>query len=157
MLNQRQKKILELIESRPIGDQSSLLSALGENGILATQATVSRDIRKLQLKKSKKKNSDGTVTVRYVSVPQVSKEEKDNKFTQIFLHSVTSIDMAQNLVVVKTHTGMAQAFCAVLDSVNFTQVIATLAGDDTIIAVCRTTDDAQVFMDTLKTIYESTK
>lgn len=107
----RHARILDIIAEHPIETQDELLTRLREEGFKATQATISRDIKDLRLVKTL--GSDGKY--RYVSASRSSTDIRTN-FSNLFSTSVNSIDVAQNLVVIKTLSGMAQAVCAALDS-----------------------------------------
>ena len=141
----RHAKILELIEQYNIETQDELLTRLREEGFKATQATISRDIKDLRLVKTL--GSDGKY--RYVSASRSSTDIRTN-FSNLFSTSVNSIDVAQNLVVIKTLSGMAQAVCAALDSADYPSVVGTIAGDDTIFIACRTADLAVSLTEELK-------
>ena len=125
--------------------QDELLTRLREEGFKATQATISRDIKDLRLVKTL--GSDGKY--RYVSASRSSTDIRTN-FSNLFSTSVNSIDVAQNLVVIKTLSGMAQAVCAALDSADYPSVVGTIAGDDTIFIACRTADLAVSLTEELK-------
>lgn len=133
----RHSKILELISATPITTQEELLVLLKADGYDVTQSTVSRDIKKLRLHKVS--TPDGKY--RYVQEQAVKSGVKEG-FDAIFSTSVISIDYAQNIVVIKTYAGMAQAVCAAIDSMVFDSVLGTLAGDDTLIMICRTQENA---------------
>lgn len=138
MKKRRHSMILELIEKYSIGTQEELLEKLMENGFKSTQATVSRDIKELRLVKQMDENGN----YRYAQ----GKSETDeflSKFNAIFAHSVVSCDCAGNMVVIKCFTGMAQAACATFDNMEWEGLVGTIAGDDTIFALCRTEDLAQ--------------
>lgn len=122
-----------------------MLTRLREEGFKATQATISRDIKDLRLVKTL--GSDGKY--RYVSASRSSTDIRTN-FSNLFSTSVDSIDVAQNLVVIKTLSGMAQAVCAALDSADYPSVVGTIAGDDTIFIACRTADLAVSLTEELK-------
>ena len=109
------------------------------------QATISRDIKDLRLVKTL--GSDGKY--RYASANRSSTDIRSN-FSNLFSTSVNSIDVAQNLVVIKTLSGMAQAVCAALDSADYPSVVGTIAGDDTIFIACRTADLAVSLTEELK-------
>ena len=133
------------IAEHPIETQDELLTRLREEGFKATQATISRDIKDLRLVKTL--GSDGKY--RYVSASRSSTDIRTN-FSNLFSTSVNSIDVAQNLVVIKTLSGMAQAVCAALDSADYPSVVGTIAGDDTIFIACRTADLAVSLTEELK-------
>lgn len=133
MKKKRLNLMLELIEKYEISTQEEMLEKLKENGFEATQATVSRDIKELRL--IKQMNDSGVY--RYVQ----GKSEADeylSKFNAIFSHSVISSDFAGNTVVIKCYAGMAQAACASFDNMEWEGLVGTIAGDDTIFALCRT-------------------
>jgi transcriptional regulator of arginine metabolism len=138
MKKKRHSMILKLIEKYSIGTQEELLEKLRENGFDSTQATVSRDIKELRLVKQMDKKG----SYRYIE----GKSETDeylSKFNTIFAHSVISSDYAGNTVVIKCFTGMAQAACATFDNMQWEGLVGTIAGDDTIFALCRTEALAQ--------------
>ena len=141
----RHARILDIIAEHPIATQDELLTRLREEGFKATQATISRDIKDLRLVKTL--GSDGKY--RYVSASRSSTDIRTN-FSNLFSTSVNSIDVAQNLVVIKTLSGMAQAVCAALDSADYPSVVGTIAGDDTIFIACRTADLAVSLTEELK-------
>ena len=141
----RHARILDIIAEHLIETQDELLTRLREEGFKATQATISRDIKDLRLVKTL--GSDGKY--RYVSASRSSTDIRTN-FSNLFSTSVNSIDVAQNLVVIKTLSGMAQAVCAALDSADYPSVVGTIAGDDTIFIACRTADLAVSLTEELK-------
>lgn len=133
MKKKRHNMILKLIEMYVISTQEEMLDKLKENGFDSTQATVSRDIKELRLVKQMDKNG----VYRYVAGKSET-EEYLSKFNAIFSHSVISSDYAGNTVVIKCYAGMAQAACATFDNMKWEGLVGTLAGDDTIFALCRT-------------------
>lgn len=145
MKTRRQAQILDLINEYPIETQEELLQMLKENGFNVTQATVSRDIKELRLLKSL--SPDGKY--RYTSITKSASDAGDN-VRGFFNNSVVSIKSAQNMVVVKTLAGMANALCASLDNMEMTGVIGTLAGDDTIFIVCADNESADSLVIKLK-------
>ena len=137
----RQKKILELISEKSIETQEQLLQELQDSGYKSTQATISRDIKELRIIKS----LDGLGGYRY-SAPQDNGSDKfDARFRIIFRECVTSIDYAQNLVVIKTMPGLGAAAGANIDALHMPSVIGTLSGDDTALVIMRDTDCAKDF------------
>lgn len=134
MKTKRQAQILNLINEHIIETQEELLLRLKERGYPVTQATVSRDIKELRLLKSL--SADGRY--HYVTAASNTAEGKTD-FRSLFNSSVVSVKSARNIVVIKTISGMAQGICAVFDAMNYAEVLGTIAGDDTIFAVC--TDD----------------
>lgn len=137
MKQKRQQQILKIISERDIKTQEELTDALKSAGYLVTQATVSRDIKELGL--IKLSLSDGTY--KYA----VTQEEKrDNKeHISIFSKSVLSIKSAMHTIVVKTSSGMANAVAATLDSVLNNEVLGTIAGDDTILIILDSEEQAE--------------
>ncbi len=145
MKTRRQAQILELINTYPIETQEELLQRLKQNGFNVTQATVSRDIKELRLLKSL--SPDGKY--RYTSTVKNVSDTGDS-IRGFFNRSVVSVKYAQNIVVIKTLAGMANALCASLDSMELSGVIGTLAGDDTIFMVCSNTEEASKLVINLK-------
>ena len=126
MKSARHQAILDLIEKHPIERQEDLLAHLREEGFDVTQATVSRDIRDLQLVKV----ADADVT------------HSPSRFEMIFRESVLKVDYAGHLVLVKCFSGMANAACEVFDAKQWNGVVGTLSGDDTFFILMRTEDGA---------------
>lgn len=145
MKSRRHAKILDIIAEYPVETQDELLTRLKDEGYKATQATISRDIKDLRLVKTL--GSDGKY--RYVSASKNSTDIRSN-FSSLFASSVNSIDFAQNIVVIKTLSGMAQAVCAALDSNDYKAVVGTIAGDDTIFIACRSSQLAVSLTEELK-------
>ena len=145
MKSSRHEKILEIINRQPIETQDELLEALSREGCKVTQATISRDIKDLRLVKTL--GSDGRY--RYTA-SQDNTVDIRSSFSHLLITSVLSIDRAQNIVVVKTLGGMANALCAALDSMGNHSIVGTLADDDTIFIACRENDDASQLMAYLK-------
>ncbi|MEG0804740.1 MAG: arginine repressor, partial [Pygmaiobacter sp.] len=130
MKNLRHSKILELINQYPIDRQEDLLAKLKVSGFEVTQATVSRDIRQLRLVKA----ATGDGSYRYtLSNAHLAGAEAPSRFETIFRASVTGIDGAGHIVMVKCHNGMASAACEVFDLVTWDNVVGTLAGENTFI------------------------
>ena len=146
MKAKRHAKILELIGNKHINTQEELQAELGKNGFLVTQATVSRDIKELRLIKSL--SNDGSY--HYTTHQKEKGSDLSFKFHAIFSESVRGVDYAQNLVVVKCYTGMANAACAVLDAMNHEGVVGTLAGDDTIFVLMRDEKMAVALVENIK-------
>lgn len=145
MKTKRQAKILEIIQNQKVETQEDLMRALQEQGHPVTQATVSRDIKELRL--IKVQDGDG---ISSYSVVRQENKHISSKFNTIFHDSVMSIDDACNLVVVKCHSGMAQAACAAMDSLHWPTVIGTLAGDDTFVCITKSPDQAVALVEELK-------
>jgi len=145
MKTRRHSKILELIKEIDIDTQEELLRHLRESGFDVTQATVSRDIKELRLIKSLTRNGK----YKY-STGNESTGDMSNKFYLLFEDSVTDVEAAQNILVIKCEIGMAQAICAAMDTMYWQGCIGTLAGEDTIFIVCKTTEIAVNMQDELR-------
>ena len=140
MKNERQSKILEIIESEPIDTQEQLQQRLQAQGITCTQATISRDIKQLHLVKEPM----GQGRYRYAVSVQRSRLNVADKLRTIFRESIVSVDSAQNIVVIKTMSGLANAAGAALDSMDISSIVGSLAGDDTAILIMRDAESARV-------------
>ena len=139
----RQKKILELISEKNIETQEQLLKELHDCGYKSTQATVSRDIKELRIVKS----LDGLGGYRY-SVPHKHEGDRfDARFRVIFRECVTSMDCAQNLIVIKTMPSLGAAAGANIDALHMPSVVGTLSGDDTTLVIMRDNESAMDFCD----------
>ncbi len=123
----RHMKILELISSQDIETQDDLSELLRISGFEVTQATVSRDIRELKLTKSAGENG-----VYKYTLSQNDDDRSTGKYGFILRETVVSYEKACSLVVVKTISGMANAACAAIDHMQWSHVVGTIAGDDTI-------------------------
>lgn len=145
MKSRRHARILEIIAQRPVETQDELLNILRAEGYKATQATISRDIKDLRLVKTL--GADGKY--RYITAEKKTSDLQSG-FSSIFGSAITSIEPAENLVVIKTLGGMAQAVCASIDSLNFGSVVGTIAGDDTIFIACRSRQFASTVAEEIK-------
>lgn len=141
----RQSKILELIVKNEVKTQEELTDLLLKAGYNVTQATVSRDIRQMQL--TKVAMSDGSF--RYVAYKQTD-EDLTAKYKRIFADAFISMDNAMNILVIKTVSGMAMAVAAALDNMDFPEIVGCIAGDDTVMCAIRTIDDTVMIMNKLK-------
>jgi len=137
MKQTRQQKIIQLIEEFDIDTQEELVSRLTEAGFKVTQATISRDIKELNLTKI----SRGKGKQKYV-VHKNDDERLHEKYIRIFKDGLVSVDTAQNILVIKTASGMAMAVAAALDAMHFREIVGSIAGDDTIMAALRSSEDA---------------
>ena len=137
----RHDKIRELISKFDIETQEELAERLNMEGFNVTQATVSRDIRELKL--TKMPNGRGRQC--YTLLKKEEDEMKD-KYIRIFCDGFVSMDMAQNILVIKTVSGLAMAVAAALDGLHLPQVVGCIAGDDTIMCAVRSVDDTVVLM-----------
>lgn len=140
MKSQRQKLITQIIENEFIDTQESLQRALENHGYKVTQATVSRDIKELNLLKTVDEKGDYKYCLPKKKIGNVFSGEID---ISIVSAAVISVDHALNTVVVKCHTGMAQGVCARLDSAGIENALGTIAGDDTIFILMRTEQAAE--------------
>ena len=147
MKKNRHKKILSLIQEFNIDRQEVLLEYLNNAGFAVTQATVSRDIKELNLVKIV--SSTGEYKYAQNTIVEDTKATF-NRFDYIFSESIKSVDYALNTVVIKCHTAMAQAACEVFDSLKWDGVVGTIAGENTIFILMRTEDMANRLNDKLK-------
>lgn len=149
MKTKRQSKILDLIRNNDIETQEELQSHLVEEGFAVTQATVSRDIRDMKLTKI----SIGNGKQKYVSLNEKT-EDLSEKYVRVLKDGYVSMDMAQNILVIKTVSGMAGAVCASIDAMNIQEIVGSIAGDDTIMCAIRTTEDTMSIMKRIRRIIE---
>ena len=145
MKTRRHAKILEIINSHSVETQEELQELLRQAGYAVTQATVSRDIKELRLVKTMV--SDGKY--RYSPAASDNNSDVSTKFA-VFNQSAKSVDYANNMIVIKCYTGMANAACAVLDAMNHEGVVGTLAGDDTIFVLMRDEKMAVALVENIK-------
>lgn len=149
MKTRRQTKILELIKKYEIETQEDLSAYLEQEGYQVTQATVSRDIRELKLTKVSLTNG----RQKYVALLETN-EDMSQKYERIFRDGFISMDIAQNILVIKTVSGMAMAVAAALDALQLHEIVGTIAGDDTIMCAARSTEDAIAVIDKLRKFIE---
>lgn len=145
MKAKRHLKILEIIGNDEIETQEELSSKLRQEGYPVTQATISRDIRELRL--TKVSNSSGGQ--KYIALEN-DLDEMNEKYEKIFTNAFVSMDVAENILVLHTVGGMAMAVAAALDSWGKTEILGSTAGDDTIISVARSHEDAVKVMEYLR-------
>lgn len=134
----RQEKLLELISKYEIDTQDELIERLRESGFEVTQATVSRDIRELNISKM----TTGKGTYRYV-LPKQTSPISNMKFNSALIDALIGIDYACNIVVLKTHAGLANALAVGIDAMHLDNILGCVAGDDTILLVSRSEEDAR--------------
>ena len=144
MKTDRHKKILEVIDRYEVGTQEELAKILNDEGYNVTQATVSRDIIELNLSKV---SVDGKRT-RYATVAS-------DKFLTVLKEGFVSMDMAQNILVIKTAPGMAMAVCAAIDALEWNEIVGSIAGDDTIMCAVRTVNDTLLVMNKIKNLIKN--
>ena len=141
MKTKRQTKMLELIKKHDIETQ--------EEGYQVTQATVSRDIRELKLTKVAMSNG----RQKYAALTEAN-EDLSEKYTRVFRDAFVSMDMAQNILVIKTVSGMAMAVAAAIDAMHLHEIVGCIAGDDTIMCAVRSVDDTIAVMSRLRKLVE---
>lgn len=149
MKNNRHQKIVELVENHDIETQEELADRLCAAGFQVTQATVSRDIR--QLKLSKVPVAGGRQ--KYVVLKQEDTHLSE-KYIRVLKDGFVSMDKAQNILVIKTVSGMAMAVAAAIDAMKMEEVVGSIAGDDTIMAAVRTTEDTEAVMGKIKQVLQ---
>ncbi len=140
----RQSKIIELINKHDIETQEDLAERLMKDGYNVTQATVSRDIRELKLTKVAVDGGRQKYIVLQKTEPGMSE-----KYTRVLREGFISMDMAQNIVVIKTVSGMAMAVAAALDALQMNSIVGCIAGDDTVMCAIRTTEETVQVMEKL--------
>ncbi len=147
MKNSRIMKIKEIIQNEVIETQEELTLALQREGIVVTQATVSRDIKELMLIKV----PYGGGRYRYALSETKGRVMSDNHIAVLFREAVIKIDSSLNLVVIHTIPGSAQAVASSVDHSGNPAVLGTVAGDDTILVIMRAEKDVPGFVEKLKT------
>ncbi len=145
MKSSRHAKILEIINKYHVGTQEDLSAYLEQEGYPVTQATVSRDIRELKLSKISLNNG----SQKYVAMSE-NQDDMVHKYIRIFKDGFRSMDMAQNILVIKTEAGMAMAVAAALDAMDCHEIVGSIAGDDTIMCAVRTVEDTAVLKERLQ-------
>ena len=143
----RHAKIKEIIEKQSIETQEELVNCLQQEGFNVTQATVSRDIRQMRL--SKLSSPSGKLCY---ALPQKTESHLEERYIRVLQDAFVSMDMAQNILVMKTVPGMAMAVAAAIDAIGFTEVVGCIAGDDTIMAAVRTVEDTKRLMERLHSL-----
>ena len=143
----RHAKILELISQKEIETQEELCYELNRMNYVVTQATISRDIRDLKL--TKVATDDGRQ--KYVVLKATENALRD-KYIRILKDGFVSMDMAMNILVIKTVSGMAMAVAAAIDEMRWNEVVGCIAGDDTIMCAVRTIEDTATVMEKIRKI-----
>ena len=149
MKGNRHQKIIGLVDNYNIETQEELAERLKEEGYQVTQATVSRDIRALKLSKV----SCGNGKQKYIAIKQED-THLSGKYIRVLKDGFVSMDKAQNILVIKTVSGMAMAVAAAVDAMEMEEIVGSIAGDDTIMAAVRTVEDTQVVMDKIMEMIE---
>ena len=147
MKKNRQGRILQLIQEENIETQEELADRLSEEGFVVTQATVSRDIRELKIGKI----PSGNGKQKYAVLTHDDAHLAD-KYIRVLRNGFVSMDSAQNILVIKTVAGMAMAVAAAVDAMKLKEIVGSIAGDDTIMAAIRTTDETQIVMEIIREI-----
>lgn len=145
----RHAKIIELINKYQVETQEELADYLNEAGFKVTQATVSRDIRDLKLTKVPYEGGR-----QKYAVHQTVETEMNEKYIRILRDGYVSMDMAQNILVIKTVSGMAMAVAAAIDAMHLHEIVGCIAGDDTIMCAVRSVDDTIAVMSRLRKLVE---
>ena len=127
----RQGQILKLILERPVITQYEIAQELSKRGVIATQVTLSRDLREIGLVKT----PDG--------YREMARDEPDTDFAHLFSEYVSDVRLAQNLLVFKTDPGHANVVAVALDSEDWPEVVGTVAGDDTVLVVTADNNSAE--------------
>ena len=141
----RHAKIVELISQYDVETQEELAELLKKEGFKVTQATVSRDIRELKLSKV----PTGSGSQKYVVLKQDDSHMGD-KYIRVLRDGFTSMDTAQNILVIRTVSGMAMAVAAALDALKFSEIVGCIAGDDTIFAAVHSAEEADALIDKIQ-------
>ena len=149
MKTNRQSKIIEIIQKNEVETQDELSALLEKDGFRVTQATVSRDIRELKLTKIPTAGGRQKYAVITDAPENLSK-----KYERALREGFLSMDMAQNILIIKTVSGMASAVCAAIDAMKMREIVGSIAGDDTIMCAIRTVDDTYVVMKKIRRIVE---
>lgn len=151
MKKTRQRKILEIIRKNDVETQEELAKLLQAEGITVTQATVSRDIRELKLFKAPAENGGQKYAAQE---PGEEADPIENRYIRVLHDAFVSAEAAQNILVLKTVSGMAMAAAAALDAMEFQEIVGCIAGDDTIFVAVRTIEEAQGLADKIHKIIQ---
>lgn len=143
----RQSKIIDLISRYDIETQEELAEHLNREGFQVTQATISRDIREMKLTKIAVAGGKQKYAVMHPPGPDMNE-----KYLRVLRDGFSSMDMAQNILVVKTVSGMAMAVAAALDAMHWTEIAGCIAGDDTIMCAVRSAEDTVRVMEKIRKI-----
>lgn len=148
----RHTKIIELINNYDIETQEELADLLEDAGYHVTQATISRDIRELKLTKVSTEQGHQ----KYIILKN-QESGLNEKYVRVLRDGFESMDIAQNIIVIKTISGMAMAVAAALDALNFDGIVGCIAGDDTIMCAIRSNEEAIKVMEKLNRLLHSNK
>jgi transcriptional regulator of arginine metabolism len=147
MKRNRHDKIIEIIATNVVETQEQLAALLKDAGYDVTQATVSRDIR--QMKLTKQATEDGRYKYVYTTADS---DVMQDKYVSVLKAGYVSMDVAQNLLVIKTVSGMAMALATAIDALDFPQVVGCIAGDDTIMIAIKSNEEAKEVMEELRSL-----
>lgn len=147
MKRERHEVVVDLINKYDIETQEELAAYLKEEGFDVTQATVSRDIRELKLSKI----SMGNGKQKYIILKNEDTKLGD-KYIRVLRDGFISMNMAQNILVIKTVQGMAMAVAAAIDAMKFPEIVGCIAGDDTIMAAVKSVEETEIVMDKINEI-----
>lgn len=147
MKQKRHRRILNIIAAKDVKTQEQLTEELKAAGFMVTQATVSRDIKELGL--IKLPLSDGSYKY---AVTKAEKQENVENLA-IFTRSVTNIQAAMHTIVIKTNAGMANAVAASLEMFIAHEIVGTIAGDDTILVITESPENAEEMAVKLRKIF----
>mgnify|MGYP002547160955 FL=1 len=139
MKTKRQRKIIELITERNVETQDELAALLEKEGFTVTQATISRDIRELNLTKSVSPDGGQKYSIAVSAVGGIY-----GKYLRVLSDGILKMEIAENILVIKTVSGMAMAVGAAVDAMSIENVVGCIAGDDTIMCIIKTKEDAPV-------------
>jgi transcriptional regulator of arginine metabolism len=146
----RQRVIQELVEKEYVSTQAEIAEHLARRGIVVTQATISRDVNELRLVRLPAGNGQH----RYRSTPLAAQEDVRGELAQRFRMFVRDLDRGENVLVVRTDEGHASGIAYVLDKLERDEIVGTLAGQNTIMVVCRSSDAADAVLDELEALLE---
>lgn len=147
MKTNRQSIITDIIKNNEIETQEELSSELARKGIKVTQATISRDIKDLRLTKILSPNG------RYIySIVETNHKKHDERFLRIFSESIVSMEYANNIIVIKTLPGSANAATEAIDNLKINEILGTVAGDNTILVITRSNQEVENVLNKLKSI-----
>ena len=147
MKSARHNLILEIIESMDIETQEELAEELKRRGVRVTQATVSRDIKELRLLKVLSENGG----YKYATVERAEKGMND-RFARILAESIVNIEYVNNLVVINTLSASANAAGEAIDSMKWSEVLGTIAGDNTLLIIARSNEAVETLVTRLNAL-----
>ena len=150
MKTDRQAKIIELVQKYDIETQEELSGYLEKEGFRVTQATVSRDMRELKLTKI----AGNGGRMKYAVLETAADSRMSGRYARVLKEGFVSADMAQNILVIRTVSGMASAVCAAIDAMDFDEIVGSIAGDDTIMCAVRTVEDTVRLLRRIRRIAE---